>query len=96
MSTPKSDLEIALANPTKLFKNPNEVIARNDFSKAEKIKILKRWEYDVRSLEVAEEENMGPASSNGKVHLDQILEALHAVDKDLKMDDNSPTKHGGE
>ncbi len=94
----RKDVETALLDPSRVFNNPNDILIRNDISASNKIKILRRWEYDIREMEVAEEENMGSpgTNGNGKIYLDQILEALHAIDNNLKIDHNSPTKHGGE
>lgn len=95
-SDTNSELKQALLNPSKIFKLPKDVLTKANFSTADKIKILRRWEYDVREMEVAEEENMTADKDSKKVHLDQILDALHTLDKDLKIDNSSPTKHGGE
>lgn len=90
-------LKQALLNPANIFKSPKEVLAQDDLSREDKIKILKRWEYDQRELEVAEEENMGNLASNNDLSiLDEILAALHILDPEHKIDDSSPTKHGGE
>jgi hypothetical protein len=52
------DVEKALLDPSLVFKTTEEVLASNELSREQKIKILHRWEYDVRELEVAEEEGM--------------------------------------
>jgi hypothetical protein len=53
------DIEKALLNPAMVFKNPQEVVESNDLSPEQKIEILRRWEYDVRELQVADEESSG-------------------------------------
>lgn len=95
-SDPTSNLEKALIDPSKVFKAPQDVLTHSGFSTADKIKILRRWEFDIREMEVAEEENMTVANKHKKVHLDDVLEALHNLDSGLTTDDTSPTKHGGE
>ncbi len=54
-----TDIEKAMLNPTTVFRTPDEVLLREDLSREQKIEILRRWAYDARQLEVAEEENMG-------------------------------------
>src|SRR5262247_1065003 len=67
------DVEKALLDPGLVFKTPGEVLANNELTRAQKIEILRRWEYDVRELQVADEEGMeGPEP----VTLDAVLDAL--------------------
>jgi hypothetical protein len=56
------DVEKALLYPGLVFKTPQELLANNELSREQKIEILRRWEYDVRQLQVAEEEGMGSRS----------------------------------
>ena len=58
----------------------------------QKIKILRRWEYDARELEVAEEENM---KSNDVSLLGDILVVLHKLGIKVDREKYSPTKQGG-
>ncbi len=55
--------------------------------------ILRRWEYDARELEVAEEENMGGASPS---LLGEILNARHALNAGVDTEHSPPTKQGGQ
>ena len=43
------DLKRARLVPSSVFASPNAVIASTDLSRAQKIEILRRWEFDVRS-----------------------------------------------
>jgi len=54
---------------------------------------LRRWEYDARELEVAEDENMagGPPSQ-----LDRVLAALHRLGVEPDIEHSPPTRQGGE
>ena len=52
------DLERALLDPTAVFKAPEQVLTRDDLSAEQKTAILRRWAYDARELEVAEDEGM--------------------------------------
>lgn len=56
-------LDQALLDPTSVFSRPEDVVREVDLSRLDKIRILKRWEYDARELEVADEENMGGRSA---------------------------------
>jgi hypothetical protein len=86
------DVEKALLDPGLVFKTPGEVLANNQLSRAQKIEILRRWEYDVRELEVADEEGMqGPEP----VTLDAVLDALRTLGASEDTENSGPTKQGG-
>ena len=86
------DVEKALLDPGLVFKTPEEVLASNELSREQKINILRRWEYDVRELQVAEEEGMeGPQP----VTLDVVQRALRALDAPADTERSAPTKQGG-
>ena len=57
-----------------------------------KVEILRRWEYDVREQEVAEEENMTGALP---VRLSHVLDALNMLHVPPGQIHPSPTKQGG-
>lgn len=86
------DIEKALLDPTSLFRTPQAVIEHPDLTREQKIEILRRWEYDARELEVAEEENMG---GDGPDILDEILRALHALGAGIDTEHSPPAKQGG-
>ena len=48
------DVEKALLDPAAIFKHPQQVIDTNDLSRDQKIEVLRRWEYDVREIQVLE------------------------------------------
>ena len=54
-----ADFEPCMRNPAGTFGQPEDVINRTDFSKEQKLKILKQWRYDEYETEVADQENMG-------------------------------------
>jgi hypothetical protein len=86
------DVEKALLDPGLVFKTPGEVLANNELTRAQKIKILQRWEYDVRELQVADEEGMeGPEP----VTLDAVLDALRTLGAPEDTENSGPTKQGG-
>jgi outer membrane lipoprotein SlyB len=67
------DLERALLDPTAVFKTPEEVLQQGDLSHEQKAAILRRWTYDARELEVAEDEGMRDGEPD---LLDRVLRAL--------------------
>jgi hypothetical protein len=90
------DIDKALLNPASVFKTPEEVLKSDELSRKEKIEILRRWEYDARELQVAEEENM--IGTNADI-LGQIMRALLQLDEKSEVErlERSPSsKQGGE
>jgi len=77
-----------------VFKTPEEVVDSGDLSREQKIEILRRWEYDLRELQVADEESM-TAPKPEAVTLDIVLKALHAVGAPPDVERTAPTKQGG-
>jgi hypothetical protein len=49
------DVTKAMLDPTKVFKEPKDVVASNELTRNQKIEIFRRWEFDARALEMAEE-----------------------------------------
>lgn len=87
------DLEKAMLDPTAVFRNPEDVLQRGELTRTQKIEILRRWKYDARALEVAEEENMAGAQPSDV--LDRVLSALHALGASPDLEHTPPTKQGG-
>lgn len=89
------DLERALLVPSSVFKTPDDVVQSEKLSCEQKIEILRRWEYDARELQVAEEEGM--VGSNSSI-LDQILRALLILDELAeieRLERSRSSKQGG-
>ena len=76
------------------FREPDEVVESKLLNREQKIEILRRWEYDVRELQVADEESM-TAPRPERVTLDAVLKALRAVGAPADMERTAPTKQGG-
>jgi hypothetical protein len=70
------DLERALLDRTAVFKAPDQVLQRDDLSSEQKAAILRRWAYDARELEVAEDEGMRDGEPD---LLNRVLRALDAL-----------------
>ncbi len=85
-------IERAFIDPGAVFRSPRELLQCADLSREQKVELLRRWEYDVRELQVAEEENM---PGHMPVGLDEILEALRELGADLSPERSPPTKQGG-
>ncbi len=79
-----------LAYPT-----PRDVVAAKDLSRDQKIKTLKDWEYDLRQMMVASEENMPGPERQGDTseRLQNIQDALEELG--CEKAPNTPTKAGG-
>jgi hypothetical protein len=89
-------VEKALLNPEAVFKKPQEVVKRNDLSREQKIEILRRWEYDVRELQVADDESMTAKEPQvTAVTLDAVLNALRSLGAPADVEHSAPTKQGG-
>lgn len=86
------DVEKQIDDPSLVFKTPGQVLQDNDLSWEQKIKILRQWEYDVRELQVAEEESMTGAQP---VSLAEVRDALRALGVVGDPDQSGPTKQGG-
>lgn len=85
------DLDKALLDPAAVFAAPGDVVAHNGLTRAQKIEILRRWEYDANELDVAEEEGMGGGE---KPRLRQIMLALEQLGVDLSERSGPSKQHG--
>ena len=84
------DVKKAMLDPTMVFKDPKEVVANTEFTRDQKIEILRRWEYDAHQLEVAEEEaGMGVLRPD---MLDRVIQALHTLGAVRDTEHTPPTK----
>ena len=88
------DVEQAKRDPSSVFCSPQELV-QADISKEDKILILKQWSYDLREMEVAEDEAM-IGDSSPAVSLADVLKALAALGCHVNEDDAPPTKQGGD
>ncbi len=86
------DLKQAMLDPTSVFAKPDDVLQEQSLTREQKIKILRRWEYDARELQVADEENMGGGPPDA---LDEVLNVLRQLDAESDKAQASPTKQGG-
>jgi hypothetical protein len=71
---------------------PQQLVAREDLSRAQKIEILQQWELDLRERMVADDENM-PSAEPDSITLDDVLQALDALGA-APAGHPVPTTHG--
>jgi hypothetical protein len=88
------DVKKALLNPSAVFKQPEEVVQSKDLTRNQKVEVLSRWEYDIRQLQVADEEGM-TAPRLEPVALEAVLKALRALGAPADVEHSAPTKQGG-
>jgi hypothetical protein len=89
----QTEIEKALVDPGAVFGDPADVVDAQGLDQARKIEILRRWEYDARELQVAEEEGMQGGENHGDL-LDRVNRALHALGAEPGLDSSPPTKQG--
>lgn len=85
------------------YRAPREVLAASDLTAAQKIRLLRQWEYDLRLLMVATDENMPdhqqavPAKGDQSEHaadmLVEVRRCLAALDAD-DLSTSASTKAG--
>ncbi len=91
--------EEVIANPSRGFAHPSEVISAAELSQADKVKVLKQWELDARLFQVAPKEGMsgGEANMLADVMKAQKLLAKQSTPSDEAVGQESkgsPTKAG--
>jgi hypothetical protein len=78
------------------FRRPAEILEAGDIGKAEKIRLLRQWEADLRALLVASEENMsGDGQGWAAERLRQVRGALDALGVEAEEAAGVPNKAGG-
>ncbi len=84
------DVTKAMVDPSKVFNEPNDVVASNELTRDQKIEILPRWEFDARALEVAEDE--AGTAVLGPEMFDRVVQALHTLGAERDTEHSPPTK----
>ena len=84
------DVTKVMLDPTKVFKEPKDVVASNELTRNQKIEILRWWEFDARALEVAEEE--AGTAVLGPEMFDRVVQALHTLGAERDTEHSPPTK----
>lgn len=70
--------EDILGDPPAAFDSPSQIVSSPDFTKAQKIELLRRWEYDAERLQASEGEGMRRGRNEAEM-LEQVLEALKSL-----------------
>lgn len=85
-----------IQNPAENYRTPHDILEDGELSKEDKITALKEWEYDVRDILVAVEENMAPSENHDVgALLDEIIKAIHILDPNYDTRGTTYTKQGG-
>ena len=84
------DVTKAMLDPSMVFNEPNDVVASNELTRDQKIEILRRWEFDARALEVAEDE--AGTAVLGPEMFDRVVQALHTLGAERDTEHSPPTK----
>ena len=70
----------ALVEPSRIYADPQDVLAASDLTREEKRAILASWASDVWSVESAPALRRCPGLPGCRVSLDEVLAALKALD----------------
>jgi hypothetical protein len=86
-----------LGDVSREFDRPRDILDSRDLSAEQKVKLLREWEFDLRELQVASEENMTGAAASGATgellrECRRALARLGAADGGAE---GAPTKQGG-
>ena len=52
------NIEQAMLDPTSVFASPEDIFYEQSLTRDQKINLLRRWEYDARELQVADEDHL--------------------------------------
>ena len=85
------DLTELTSRPASYFASPMELAKSTRLQTSAKLAALKEWEFDVRQLEVATEENMGAAQ---RTTLQEVHEAMRALGHEPETDPTPGGKAG--
>jgi len=89
--------ETAMQDVAKAYGSPADLLADDDLTRAQKLKLLQQWDYDLGLLLVAAEENMaGPDSGKTSERLRAVRDAIKrlGVEADPEETASSPNKMG--
>ena len=79
--TPAFDYRRALTDPSAHFAQPSDVLARRGLSRSTKLRLLRHWEQDARSLARAEGEGMGGGEES--MH-QRVVDAIQVLEDGAK------------
>ena len=95
----KARFDDAQTDVAKVYADPSDIVAADDLSQPQKVKLLRQWEFDLRENLVASEENM-TADTTPEGHSAELLRGVRTALLSMGADDHrnetaAPTKTGG-
>jgi hypothetical protein len=88
--------QAALGDVAKRFDRPRAVMEDREFSADQKRDLLKQWEYDLRAMQVAADENMaGPGTGRTEELLQEVRACLGTLGDSHAPERSAGHKHGG-
>ena len=91
----QEQFETAMQDVSKAYGNPAKLLADDDLSRSQKLKLLQQWDYDLGLLLVAAEENMtGPGSSVTAERLRTVRDAIKLLGVDTDPEDPQAASNG--
>jgi hypothetical protein len=79
----ESDIEELTSQPATYFSSPMAIVDSEELEPSAKLIALKQWEFEIRQLEIATEENMYAVS---KTTLQDVHEAMRALGYEPESD----------
>ena len=92
----KNRFQEAMGDVSKLFDKPGTLLADRELTAEQKRKLLKQWEYDLRELQVAADENMtGPKMDHNADLLREVRACLGKLGDAHAPERSAGHKQGG-
>jgi hypothetical protein len=93
----KTRFDEALADVSKVFARPEDILRAADLDEAQKMALLRQWDTDLRLLLVASEENMTSDAAPGRnaALLQSVHQAMIRLGHHPDMEKQAPDKMGG-
>ena len=82
----------ALLHPAQAFEHPSEVVNDSDLTLNEKRAILASWASDACAMETVPTLRCLPGGKR-PVHFDEVMDALRALDEEMRRTDQTAGKH---
>ena len=95
------EFEKAMLDVGKTFASPEDIRQHEELTRQQKLKLLQQWEYDLKLLLVASEENMPSQGSKGDTTgssaelMQQIHKALAQMGAGVDPEKSGPAKSAG-
>ncbi|WP_374656628.1 hypothetical protein [Dongia sp.] len=93
--TQRKEFDTAMQDVAKAYGNPANLLADDDLSRAQKLKLLQQWDYDLGLLLVAAEERMtGPGGSVTAERMRSVREAIKLLGVESRPEDPQAASNG--